>query len=110
MDYVAWEENYGKQRVTKKVLMQKQVRINDFVRQLKRELKEHDIVAEKIKQITDNYRNKVISKTANINFITAEFEQILIDYHKEFKSELDNILLLNIPKWFNKRRVKKDEA
>ena len=110
MDYVAWEENYGKQRVTKKVLMQKQVRINDFVRQLKRTMREHDFNAEKIKEVTDDYKNKVIQKTGHINFLTAEFEQILVEHHKEFKGILSNMLLIRIPRWFNKRRVKKDEA
>lgn len=110
MDFIDWEENYGKQRVTKKVLMQKQVRINDFVRQLKRTLREHNFSMEMIKKITDNYRNKVMRKTGHINFLTAEFEQILVDYHKEFKDELVNMLVVKAPRWFNKRRVKKDEA
>ena len=110
MDYIEWEENYGKQRVTKKVLIQKQVRINDFVRQLKRELKKHDFKAEMIKDITEDYKTRVMQKTGHINFITAEFEQILVEHHKLFKNLLSVMLSVNEPRWKNKRRVKKDEA
>ena len=83
MDYVKWEENYGKKRVTIGELKKKQIMINGMVRKMKRRLKDLGFKSEIIKKLAYEYESKLKAKTEHINFVNQEFEHVLLEQSRE---------------------------
>ena len=104
MDYVKWEEDYGKRRVTVGELRKKQVMINGMVRKMKRRLKDLGFKSETIKELAQEYEGKLRNKTANLNFVNQEFEQALLEQSREYRQIVDNMVLLGLDKWFRRKR------
>ena len=104
MDYVKWEEEYGKKRVTIGELKKKQVMINGMVRKMKRRLKDLGFKSETIKELAYEYENKLRAKTEHLNFVNQEFEQVLLEQNREYRQIVDNMVLLGLSKWFRRKR------
>lgn len=104
MDYIKWEEEYGKKRVTVGELRKKQVMINGMVRKMKRRLKDLGFKSEIVKELAHEYENKLKAKTEHINFVNQELEQALLEQSKKYRQIVDNMVLLDLDKWFRRKR------
>ena len=104
MDYVKWEEEYGNKRVTVGELRKKQIYINGMVRKMKRRLKDLGFKSDIIKRLAHEYEGKLKAKTEHINFVNQEFEQALLEQSREYRQIVDNMILLNLDKWFRRKR------
>lgn len=104
MDFIKWEDEYGKRRVTVGELRKKQVMINGMVRKMKRHLKDLGFKSEHIKSLAQEYEGKLRDKTANMNFVDQEFEQAMLEQNREYRQIVDNMVLLGLDKWFRRKR------
>ena len=104
MDFVKWEEDYGKKRVTVGELRKKQVMINGMVRKMKRSLKDLGFKSEVIKGMAQEYESKLKSKTEHLNFVNQEFEQALLEQRMVLKQMINDMVLLNSDRWIRRKR------
>lgn len=107
MDYVKWEDDYGKRENLVKVsdLKKKNVRINGIAREMKKRFKQHGFEGEIVNNIIRDFKLRLLDKTANFNRLTGEFEHVVIE-ESQFVVEnfLNKMIVVDDPRWKKKGR------